>query len=439
MNTPNIFTRCILLSGIVIALAGCSSSKQAARIPKDDLSILLIDTALVHAHTGILVQEAASGKIIAQHNADKYFVPASNTKLWTMYAALKHLGDSLVGANVFTGADGSVLLETTGDPTFLHNDYARQPVADILRKAKQVNWTNPDIATTAYGNGWSWNDYDATYMAPRSSMPMFGNTILFTLQNGTVRIEPQAAAVLVPQMPDAKSFTGITVDRGFEQSAFAIKPGRSAKVETTFYPNEKTMLTLAAAYFGNSWQHPAVTILPALHPVYSQPTDSMLTPLMHRSDNFFAEQTLLMLGRQMLGKMNERQLIDSLLRSDLQQLPHAPRWVDGSGLSRYNLFTPTDYVWLLQKMAKEFPMQRLQHILPTGNDGTLTNYYTALQGKLFAKTGTLAGVVALSGYLYAKSGKLLLFSTLVNNHNNASSAPVRRAIEKYLMTVYEKN
>ncbi len=83
-------------------------------------------------------------------------------------------------------------------------------------------------------------------------------------------------------------------------------------------------------------------------------------------------------------------------------------------------------------------MKRLQDVLPTGNDGTLTNYYKTLEGKIFAKTGTLGGVVALSGYLYAKSGKLLLFSTLVNNHNGSAPA-VRRAVEKYLMTVWEKN
>jgi len=82
-------------------------------------------------------------------------------------------------------------------------------------------------------------------------------------------------------------------------------------------------------------------------------------------------------------------------------------------------------------------MNRLQDVLPTGNDGTLTNYYKTLEGKIFAKTGTLAGVVALSGYLQAKSGKQLLFSVLVNNHNG-SAAAVRRAVEKYLLAVWEK-
>lgn len=418
----------------------CSTTKKSGtqKIPSD-LELLLLDSALTNAHVGILVVNAADGETLEQHNSEKYFVPASNTKLWTMYAALKHLGDSLIGGYVFEGGNGSLIFESSADPTLLHSDYAKHPAAEILQKAKYVSWLNPQIETTAYGNGWSWNDYDATYMTPRSSMPLFGNTIEFALSAGKVSTKPAAAAVLVETMTDTKSYTGISVDRGFDQSVFSINNGRRTKLETTFYPNTATVLTLASSYFGNTWEHPQFTILPALRPVHSQPTDSMLKPLMHRSDNFFAEQTLLMVGKQWLGKMNERLVIDSLLKTDLKGMPHTPRWADGSGLSRYNLFTPADYVWLLQKMKSEFPMERLQNILPTGNDGTLTNYYKDLQGKLFAKTGTLSGVVALSGYLYAKSGKLLYFSTLVNNHNNSSSAPVRRAVEKYLMAVHEKN
>jgi D-alanyl-D-alanine carboxypeptidase/D-alanyl-D-alanine-endopeptidase (penicillin-binding protein 4) len=91
-------------------------------------------------------------------------------------------------------------------------------------------------------------------------------------------------------------------------------------------------------------------------------------------------------------------------------------------------------VWLLQALRTRFGMSRLQALLATGNKGTLTNYYQAQEGKIFAKTGTLAGVVALSGYLYAASGKLLQFSVLVNNHNRSAPA-VRRAVERYLVQV----
>jgi len=174
------------------------------------------------------------------------------------------------------------------------------------------------------------------------------------------------------------------------------------------------------------------TILP------TQPLDSMLRPMMHHSDNFYAEQTLLMASNEFLGYMSDRDMIDTMMKTDFKGMPDKPVWADGSGLSRYNLFSPADFVWLLDKIRNEFGMDRIKSIMQTGNTGTLNNYYKDLTGKMYAKTGTLSGQVALSGYLYAKSGKLLLFSALVNNHN--TEAPkVRRQVERYLMSIWEAN
>ncbi|HUR65012.1 MAG TPA: D-alanyl-D-alanine carboxypeptidase [Chitinophagaceae bacterium] len=168
--------------------------------------------------------------------------------------------------------------------------------------------------------------------------------------------------------------------------------------------------------------------------IHSQPTDSLLKPMMHRSDNFFAEQTLLMVSNEILGVMNDNKIIDTLLKTDFEDLPQKPRWADGSGLSRYNLFTPQDFVFILNKMKNEFGMDRLKVIFATGGEGTISSYYKADSGYIYGKTGTLSGVVAFSGFLYTKKGKLLIFSTLVNNHQ-AAATDVRRAIEKFLQGV----
>ena len=159
--------------------------------------------------------------------------------------------------------------------------------------------------------------------------------------------------------------------------------------------------------------------------------------MMHRSDNFFAEQSLLMVSNELLGVMNNEKIIDTLLKTDFKDLPQKPRWVDGSGLSRYNLFSPQDFVFILNKMKNDFGMDRIKNILPTGNEGTLRNYYIAERKTIFAKTGSLSGVVSISGFLYTKKNKLLIFSVLVNNHNG-SATDVRRSVEKFIEGIRNK-
>ncbi|MEO6914388.1 MAG: D-alanyl-D-alanine carboxypeptidase, partial [Chitinophagaceae bacterium] len=151
-----------------------------------------------------------------------------------------------------------------------------------------------------------------------------------------------------------------------------------------------------------------------------------------------AEQLLLMVSGVRLGRMNDRAIIDTLLQSDLAGLPQRPAWVDGSGLSRYNLFTPSDLVYILKKMHDEFGFEKLKKILPGAGTGTLANYYIQDSGYIYAKTGTLTGQVCLSGFLVSKKNKLLIFSVLVNNHQGSAVA-VRTEVSRFLHEVRERN
>jgi len=144
-----------------------------------------------------------------------------------------------------------------------------------------------------------------------------------------------------------------------------------------------------------------------------------------------------MVINELLGVMNDEKIIDTLLKTDFKDLPQKPRWADGSGLSRYNLFTPQAMVAILTKMKNEFGMERIKVIFPTGGEGTISSYYKQDAGFIYGKTGTLSGVVAFSGFLYTKKGKLLIFSTLINNHQG-SATDIRRAIENFLQGVRSK-
>ena len=83
-------------------------------------------------------------------------------------------------------------------------------------------------------------------------------------------------------------------------------------------------------------------------------------------------------------------------------------------------------------------MDRMKRILPTGGQGTLTNYYEKEAGFIYAKTGSMSNNVSLSGYLFTKKNKMLLFSVIINNYTGSGRSG-RQAIEKLMRQVRETN
>src|SRR5687767_13418869 len=142
--------------GFLFLLASCSVQRQIG----SSASSVLDDASLQTAHIGISVFDPASGKFLYDHQGDKYFVPASNVKIATCYAAMKHLGDSVPGILYRNEAD-VVILEPTGDPTFLHPAFGTQKVFDWLRTVQQPVYLDLDSwKDEPWGSGWSWNDFE---------------------------------------------------------------------------------------------------------------------------------------------------------------------------------------------------------------------------------------------------------------------------------------
>lgn len=499
-NWKNAIRFIILNSSFIIFLSSCSFQKQIAKSAKENV---LNNKALQTAHVGISIFDPAENKYLYNYQGDKYFVPASNTKIPTCYAAMKYLGDSLVGLryNISKSKMSSdqlfLSIKPTGDPTLLHPDFLNHPVWQFLQKSAKDFGFNAAMMDTVWqtdhwGNGWSWNDYDASYMPERSAFPIYGNVIeieINSLDNRKIYRE-----ALINDYTSSDNFVGypahlfktqnsffdslvnprfflmseknfnlinpyVSIKRTFLDNKFEVSEANSPfkKKSIPFitkgiqtakdFIKDSLNIHLATIVSYDSKEgkkefrtisgyfvHGAYLELDKWNTIHSQPTDSLLESMMHRSDNFFAEQSLLMVSNERLGMMNDAKIIDTILKTDFKDLPQKPRWADGSGLSRYNLFTPQDFVAILNKMKNEFGMERIKVIFPTGGEGTISSYYKADSGYIYAKTGTLSGVVAFSGYLYTRKGKLLIFSALVNNHQ-ASATDVRRAIEKFLQGI----
>ncbi len=443
--------RLLTLFIFILTCSSCSLQKKIDASAKENL---LESRELSSAHIGICIFEPATNKFWYNYQSDKFFTPASNTKIFSCYAGMKYLGDSLPGL-LYATSGNDLFIQPTGDPTFLHRDYSNQPVVSLLQHAqKNIYIINNNWQENAWGVGWSWDDYNSDDMEDRSPLPVYGNTIKFvqTVINETNEAlgeKPQITVYTEPEINWKLNFSSDTssssfkVDRLLNENIFTITEGKekNKSINFPFVTNGiASALELLKDTIGKEIK--PVEKLPSgnmhFRTIKSQPSDSVFKPMMHRSDNFFAEQTLLMVSNQLLGTMNDERIIDTLLKTDFKDLPQKPSWADGSGLSRFNLFTPQDFVWVLNKMKQDFSWKRISSIFPTGNKGTLTNYYTKDSSFIYAKTGTLTGVVALSGYLITKKNKTLVFSVLVNNHQTTGRS-VRRSIEKFIESIRQKN
>lgn len=420
----------LLFLVFTVAITSCSAPHKVRRTA---VQSVLGNPVFEQAHVGISVFNPSTGKSIYHHNADKFFVPASNTKIITCYVAMKHLDDTLRGIRYEVLNDSTVLIEGVGDPSMLHADYPDQPVLRFLSNYKNILISRPSF-NMYLGNGWGWNDYLAAYSAPRSQLPLYGNVVQWRQAGHDVHAYPRMFADSI--VTAAISEGGFEVHRPWGANKFALSTGKARERQIPYHPDDETISHLLQ----DTLQR-IVTLTdqrPTDHRyLRSVPLDTMLAAMMHRSDNFFAEQTLLMVSEAVLGEVGDKKILHTLLQTDLSDIGARPTWADGSGLSRYNLFTPNNFVDVLRKMEQEFGFERIKRIFPTGGSGTLSTLYLQDSGFIYAKTGTLNGVVSLSGYLVTRKKQLLLFSVLVNHHRQ-SATDVRKGIEQFLTTLRKR-
>lgn len=435
---------------MVIAIMSSCSLQHS--VQKNAKKHLINDTSLSHAHIGIAIHDPSNDKYIFQHQANKLFVPASNVKIVTTFASLKYIPDQLPSAE-WTELDTAILITPTGDPSFLHPDFNKHPLFEKMKfSTKPLYINNSHWKTSALGSGWSSDDYNDDYQAERSSFPVFGNLIQW-FQERSVKENPttpnDTIDIFIYSNPEinwpvnfGKSGTDFFVKRAEHHNSFVLNEGKekSAVQAVPFITNGiHSTLELIRDTLGKEVFIAKETLVleaktnPSVL-ISSQKRDTLLQKMMHRSDNFYADQSLLMASQLQLKKMDESAFIQHVLKNDLSQLPVQPKWVDGSGLSRYNQFSPSDMIYILNQLRSTYPWEKIKSIFPRAGEGTLRALKDDREEFIYAKTGSMSGVYCLSGYVLTKKGKWLNFSIMVNNHD-VKSSDIRKKIVSFLQAL----
>ncbi|PKD16593.1 D-alanyl-D-alanine carboxypeptidase [Salegentibacter salinarum] len=422
---------------IIIALSSCSTTRKISK-PLD--KILNESTVFKQGFAGFMLVDPEKDKTIYSHNADKYFTPASNTKLFTFYAGLKILGDS-IPALKYAIENDTLYFKATGDPTFLNGNLPSSTVFEFLKNNKNhLAYVAPTYTEKYQGPGWAWDDYNAYYSAERTAFPIYGNMVGFKFEKNE-EFPVVSPPIFKDSLVSSKdSLVSARLRRDIVKNSFLFNNQQKQSDFSQSVPF-KYSSEILLKLLNDTLQKPVSLVQNSEinkkldKTRYSIPSDSVYKEMLKVSDNFIAEQILIMAAGKLSDTLKSDIAIDYMKKNHLKDLPDEPMWYDGSGLSRYNLFTPRSIVKLLTKIKAEVPEKELLDMLPTGgHSGTIKNYYKAEEPYVFAKTGTLKNNHSLSGYLKTKSGKILIFSFM--NSNYIVPTPVLKAeMEKVLLNI----
>ena len=434
----------VCLGYLIFFTTACKVTKSTIKNTKTGLEEMIDDNPLFGENfSGIYIESLEDERVIYQQLADHRFIPASNVKIFTLYAALEILNKKIPSFQYLSQRD-TLWIWGTGDPAFLYDKVTQDSsFISFVRSSKDnvILYSQANFMEDRFGAGWAWDDYPYSYQVEKSAFPIYGNRVTFLNSTGkNLAILPSYFSQYSIFEPALKSRKIIRAER---DNQFSLATDlKTKKIKTsrpfTYQPGLITQLltdTLKRLVQPDLSQRPLAknSIV-----VERNLTDELYQRMMQESDNFIAEQLLLVTGGKLTDTLNTRQTIKHLEKNVFREVAKDIRWVDGSGLSRYNLFTPRSIAWVLKKLPQKINQNRLLDLFPAGGlSGSLKEWYGGKdQPYVFAKTGSMSGVYCLSGYLKTKKGELLLISFMHNNFQG-SSKKYKKAMTPILEWLYE--
>ena len=407
----------------MLALASCQSSH---------LQIAFTESSLAQRASGVMIKDLSTGKVLFEKNADQYFMPASNMKLLTFLEANRILG-SQIPSFTYRETKDTLFFWGTGDISNLHPSIKNTALRDFLAASSKVLvYGSPLKSLPVMGSGWAWDDYNEHYSAEISDMPLYANLVNFSASERRWKILPDAFEAV------AKTGSTLEVRRNRLKNQFELPVLQTEKYgaqDVPFITSPDMTAFLLTDTLHKSVETKPLAVHPEARIFYAGKMDSLYLPMLHESDNAVAEQLLVMIAAE--KGWEPTQVIENLKKEPGNEFLSDIRWVDGSGLSRYNLIRPKDFIHILELLAKEVAPDRLHALLPEASKtGTMRNVQDLNPGvRMWAKSGSFGNTYDLSGYYLTKDGKTLAFSVL-SNLGNASVRDIKKSVVEFLKAIH---
>ena len=471
----------VLFSSFLAIFSGCTSSvatrEYIAPIDRlrSELASKFDDPNFFNAEWGVMIQSLQTGEIIYQRNEQKSFMPASNMKLFTTSSALTSLTPDyryrttlVTNGTIKNGVlDGDVILKGSGDPT-ISGRYNGGKVTETFEqwadslKSKGVNEIKGNLVgddncfdEDFYGDGWDAN-YETDWYAAQFGGIMFNdNCVDMTVVPG----DSIGAPAKISWMPNTKYITVLneTVtappESSYYISFYRERGTNTVHVSGRFPVNKPTWnesiavdnptlysITVMKEVFtakgikvdgdpkdiDNLKPSPTTATTTQIASFVSLPLSEIVKTINKPSQNLYAEQLFRTMGLMYYGQ-------GGLRTGRYVARPIFSRWgidtlrveiVDGSGLSRLNLVSPSNLVSVLTGMYQGKYFQPFYESLPiAGVDGSLKNRMkgTKAENNVHGKTGFIGYVRSLSGYVTSVDGEMFAFSMIANHYTVPTS------------------
>ncbi len=442
-----------------------SDLKEFSKILDD----IFNDPAFSNAHWGVIIQSLSTGEYFYRRNENKNFMPASNMKLFTTALALLQLGpDYTYKTSLYLNGKikneeikGDLILRGTGDPTItgrFYNDDAltvfNNWADSLINLGIEVINGNIIADDDAFeeenlGTGWSWDDETYYYSAIPGAVCFNDNCIDLKItpsdkigKKAIIDFYPKTKFVTILNNIITVSDDSVTnIDFYRERNTNIIQCfGTIRKSETEIKesitinnPTKFTAQILKEIFEskgikvkGQALDNDELGIsrdyskMKLIFTQESPPLKEIIKVINKRSHNLYAEQLLKTIGYEKLkfGSIENGLKASQNILKQMGIDPDNIQIVDGSGLSRLNLFTPAQLNSLLRFMYRSKYFNEFYESLPiAGVDGTIANRMknTRAMNNVRAKTGYINAVRSLSGYVTTADGEMLTFVMIANN------------------------
>ncbi|TYR33340.1 peptidase S13 [Sphingobacterium phlebotomi] len=405
---------------------------------------LLENSPVLKSHFfGFSLYDIEQNRFLMGSNEDKHFTPASNTKIFTLFTALKNIGDSIPAIQYIEKGD-SLLFWGTGDPTFLHPKLDSGKVYNFLSETDKKLFYVGGIPTEEpfYRMGWAMEDYEEYYQPEITPFPIYGNVVTFKAIPWQLITIPR---FFMDSMVIGNADTDrLQIRRKFDENIYFRNSPVIPKNFTTQKPfkySDELCIQLLQDTLQKQVEFIQYPKPAEVKTLFSVATRDVLREMMLVSDNFLAEQLMMVAAMNRYGEFNTAQLRKDMEASYYTYFTDKINLYDGSGLSPYNKVTARSLVELLLMIEQEVTeVDKLRYLFAAGGvEGTLKTAYRLDSGSPFiwAKTGTISGVYCQSGYIQTRGGRNLIFSFL-NNNFIGSATPVRKEVAR-IMTFIREN